>query len=134
MKHLSLKNPLYSALLAIFIAYPITAQEPEIPLLNQSGHADEPNQDQSKPLLLDEPTQQLIAILSILLTGYVLQHDIKHIWAHPLKRQLFIKGAITYATGKQLMHQARDASLAKELGSLFCHYGKTVIALSLIYG
>lgn len=113
---------------------PVRQQDPEIPLLGAQSPASNQQSHEANLPLFDESTQQIMITGSLLATGYMLQYDINHAMNDRLKRQAFMKGCVAYITGKQIQHFYKDNAIAQEAGTLLAHYGRTIVALLLIYG
>ena len=135
MKHYLLIGLIGATFLLIHPARPVRILEEEIPLIghNPGSSMAHYNQDQESQLI-DESTQQLLIAGSVLLTGLMLKADINHMMKDPLKQQAFMKGCVAYITGKQIQHFYKDNPVAQEAGTLLAHYGRTMVALLLIYG
>ncbi len=113
---------------------PVRPKETEIPLLGAQSTAQNHQSHEGNPLLFDESTQQIMIAGSLLATGYMLQYDIHNALNDPLKKQALIKGCAAYITGKQIQHFYKGNPIAQEAGTLLAHYGRTLVALLLIYG
>ncbi len=83
--------------------------------------------------ILNKDNQQAILIASLMLAGYATYADIIHLMANTKQQNIFAKGLISYLAGKQLYHYSTNP-IVKEGGTLLAHYGKTVMALLLMYG
>ena len=78
--------------------------------------------------------QQLALLGSLAVTAYLMRTDIAYLATNSDKQHLAIKGLLAYATGKQLQQYASEDQLLHGAAKLLSYYGKTVVALLLIYG